>query len=290
MAPQKMSPNTSVWLDVIRSTAAQAVVLGHLFQLFFFGNHTGPENGPTMFLHGIIIAISPYSHDAVMIFFVLSGYLVGGGVIIRLKTGLFSWREYAVNRLSRLWAVLIPCLFITAILDGISIYSGTGEFFLSHWYSMYPHGWFDGRNAWSVGSFLGNAFFVTRFLTTTYGSNASLWSLTNEFWYYLLLPAAILLATSEARRRVIAMAIFLCVGLLLLTVNFSFALQFALGFLIWSIGAAVAVIPRAQICEMLKVVALCACAILLWSGFIPSSGNIPPRHNSCRPDRNLNLS
>ena len=54
-------------------------------------------------------------HTAVIIFFVLSGYLVGKHVYLAFNTGRWSWREYAIKRLSRLWIVLIPALILTAI-------------------------------------------------------------------------------------------------------------------------------------------------------------------------------
>lgn len=266
--------NTSVWLDVMRAMAAQAVILGHLFQLFFFGNHAGPESAPTMFVHRIIIAISLYSHEAVMVFFVLSGYLVGGSVIKHMQNRSFSWRQYATARLSRLWTVLIPCLILTAILDGMSIQFGRGEFFLTHWHSMYLEGWFEGRNAWSIGSFLGNVFFVTRFITLMYGSNVSLWSLTNEFWYYMLLPSCFMLFAPQIRRRIIAVGVFVCMGALLLTIHFSSAVQFVLGFFIWMMGAVVAIIPRNRIIEASKFAILLAAVAFLWSGHFAGFSNV----------------
>ena len=37
--------------------------------------------------------------------------------------------------------------------------------------------------------FLGNAAFLQRILVPELGTNGPLWSLANEFWYYLLFPA-----------------------------------------------------------------------------------------------------
>src|SRR6202030_3749589 len=44
------------------------------------------------------------------------------------------------------------------------------------------------RSQITPGIFLGNLFFVQTILCRTFGSNGPLWSLANEFWYYLLFP------------------------------------------------------------------------------------------------------
>lgn len=41
-------------------------------------------------------------------------------------------------------------------------------------------------NSWQT--FLGNLFFLQKILTPIYGTNDPLWSLSNEFWYYILFP------------------------------------------------------------------------------------------------------
>lgn len=41
-------------------------------------------------------------------FFVLSGYLVGGQVLQYVRQGRFTWRVYMVKRFTRLWDVPIP--------------------------------------------------------------------------------------------------------------------------------------------------------------------------------------
>lgn len=41
-------------------------------------------------------------------------------------------------------------------------------------------------------AFWGNLLFVQTVITPVFGSNASLWSLANEFWYYMLFPLGLL--------------------------------------------------------------------------------------------------
>jgi peptidoglycan/LPS O-acetylase OafA/YrhL len=72
-------------------------------------------------------------HEAVMVFFVLSGFLVGGSVLKLMSRDLWSWNNYLIKRLTRLWIVLIPALLLGLALDlgGSHIFSGTASIYSS---------------------------------------------------------------------------------------------------------------------------------------------------------------
>jgi peptidoglycan/LPS O-acetylase OafA/YrhL len=61
--------------------------------------------------------ITGLGHQWVIVFFVLSGYLVGGSVLRSVAVNHWSWRVYLLNRLTRLYAVLIPALVFGGLLD-----------------------------------------------------------------------------------------------------------------------------------------------------------------------------
>lgn len=237
-----MPQNTSVWLNVLRALAAQAVVLGHLYQLFFFGDHLGTETFSTTLLHKAIVVISAYSHDAVTFFFVISGYLVGGQVINTFKTGSFSWTRYLENRLIRLWIVLIPCLFLTLAIDKLSIALGDGARVIGEWRSLYPANWL-ADEPWSVARFVANAMFFTRAPAPMFGTNLSLWSLTNEFWYYMLLPAIGSLLSKRSRSKVPSLIVACGLSIFLWQLLDGLTVPFFVGFGIWMLGAAIRYIP-----------------------------------------------
>jgi peptidoglycan/LPS O-acetylase OafA/YrhL len=184
--PRNLSAAASAHLDVIRAAAAWAVMWGHLRTLFFvdFQHLQGPG-----WLLGALYFFTGFGHQAVMVFFVLSGFLISATVIKSHISGTWSWRGYAINRSTRLYVVLIPGLLLGSLWDlaGSRLFAATG---------LYTHPLSDlgptiTSNNLSVANFFGNLFFLQTIICPTFGSNTPLWSLANEFWYYPLFPAAL---------------------------------------------------------------------------------------------------
>ena len=105
-----------VWLDLIRALAAMAVFLQHLRTLIFISY----SNGPAGFFKKTFYFLTGFSHEAVVIFFVLSGFFITGVVVNAWESGKFYFLNYGLDRLIRLWIVLIPGLMLTFIADRIS--------------------------------------------------------------------------------------------------------------------------------------------------------------------------
>lgn len=168
------------WFDIVRGVCALLVCAGHLRAVLVveFSAIDQPS-----FWHQIFYALTGLGHQAVIVFFVLSGFFVGGAV---LKPG-FDGRRYAVARLARLWVVLLPCLLLTCWLDAVtrglapSILDGANQ---ARWHSGPEAGRYDA----GASTFLGNALFLQTVAVPVYGSNSPLWSLACEFWYYVLFP------------------------------------------------------------------------------------------------------
>ncbi|WP_157178407.1 acyltransferase family protein [Terriglobus roseus] len=66
-------------------------------------------------------ALSAGGHRSVVLFFVLSGYLIAGSILRSAERGPWNWRDYALRRLVRLWIVLIPGLLLCAAWDGLGM-------------------------------------------------------------------------------------------------------------------------------------------------------------------------
>jgi peptidoglycan/LPS O-acetylase OafA/YrhL len=177
--------------------------------------------------------ITSLGHQAVMVFFVLSGYFVGGAV---LRSGAkFTWKTYLTLRLVRIWVVLVPCLFITWVIGMIvehyvpSVLAGAN---IESWHSGPKIG---GYSA-DFSTFLANVFFMQTTISPVFGLNSPLWSLANEFWYYMLFPLLLafvgLLKPSSYLYRISALG-----SAMLIT--WCLPKEMMYGFLIWMMGVGV---------------------------------------------------
>jgi peptidoglycan/LPS O-acetylase OafA/YrhL len=177
--------NRLVHLDFLRGLAALLVVSEHLRAFFFV---TFPELQSPGILAKAFYLVTGLGHQSVMIFFVLSGYLVGGSVLTALEKGKWSWKSYLLRRMSRLWVVLIPALVLTLLWDKIG-YAHAPAGYEGAYRAIYNTGPTPtGPAEWSLPLFFGNMGFLQTISIPCFGTNSPLWSLANEFWYYLLLP------------------------------------------------------------------------------------------------------
>jgi len=238
-----MYPSRNVALDLVRSVAALEVLLTHL-QLFIFKDLEALPD-PGFVLRGFYVLTS-LGHQSVIVFFVLSGYLVGGSVINGRREGF--WLRYATQRLCRLWIVLIPCLVATLVLNRLGQFTGG---------SVYLNG---GLNP-PIGSapllpvrldlltFLENCVFLQTIRAPIFGDNGPLWSLANEFWYYVIFPFLFFGVSWNVNRPFVTRVAFLAVAGAVL---FFLPARMAQGFGIWLLGALVTVVQQRSEFELLS--------------------------------------
>jgi len=184
-----------VWFNAVRGIAALEVCASHL-RSFLFVNFAAVSR-PTV-LGRLFYFATGLGHEAVVIFFVMSGWLVGGSVWRQQSEDRFSWREYGTARLTRLWLVLIPALIWTEAVDHVGISTSGGYGYDGSRFVTSSSG--PGSDApldLSMTAFAGNAFFLQTILVPVLGTNGPLWSLAYEFWYYAAFP---LLAWAWHRR------------------------------------------------------------------------------------------
>jgi peptidoglycan/LPS O-acetylase OafA/YrhL len=99
------------WLDLIRFLAALLVVLGHYRVAFFVEYGLLPATDKNLIVMAFY-SITRLGHESVLIFFVLSGFLVGGKSIIRIREQQFDVKSYALDRSVRILLPLIGSLLI----------------------------------------------------------------------------------------------------------------------------------------------------------------------------------
>lgn len=104
------------FLDLSRWSAACIVFLGHLRDPLFLG-YSEVAIRDRNFAIQLWYFVTGWHGEAVIIFFVISGYLVGGVASARASVGKFSSPDYAIDRCTRLYFVLLPALVLTAALD-----------------------------------------------------------------------------------------------------------------------------------------------------------------------------
>lgn len=228
----------STYLDLMRWLAALIVVVQHIKGLFFV---TYSELEHPNILLKLFYAIASTGHQAVIVFFVLSGYFISANVMKNISNGSWSWKSYLTNRLSRLYVVLIPCLLIGLFWDstGIHLFGDTGV------YSGLPEDQyilgFSTVEHSTAGTFIGNLFFVQEIIVGHYGSNGPLWSLSYEFWYYLLFPCIALVMYSPSWTKKIIYTV--------LTASICLFLSppIMLYFLVWIIGFMIHLLPVSRV-------------------------------------------
>jgi peptidoglycan/LPS O-acetylase OafA/YrhL len=236
---------SSVHLDAVRGAAALVVFLGHTRDLYFPSifrlNDDAVATSQKQELSQLPVAPLDQritmGNESVMIFFVLSGYLVGGEVIRALKRNTWSWKTYLIKRMTRIWVVLIPALLLGVALDftGLHFFSNPGSIYTAPHQQAVVH---DVAKLLSARVIVGNAFFLQGILVGPAGSNDSLWSLANEFWYYIAFPLLLLalIKNQHVLLRCIYLVLFLGITLLV-------GKAICLLFFIWVLGALLSVVP-----------------------------------------------
>lgn len=188
----------SVWLDCIRWISAFLVLYAHASGRLFADSQPA-LSAPYKTLFLLEKFVNGFSHQAVMVFFVMSGFLVGGSVISEYRrTQGIHLQSYMLRRLVRLWIVLLPVFAIGVLVDSIGwrIAGGPVE---GVYFTDLP-------DRMTAGVVACNALFLQTFACNQTGSNGALWSLANEFWYYILFPLALLAVLPSRHGRAVRFA------------------------------------------------------------------------------------
>lgn len=223
-----------IWLDFIRGSCAIAVCAGHL-RAVAIADYSSLAT--TSLLQKVFYAATGLGHQAVMVFFVLIGFFVGGAALKNRKQ--FDILKYATTRLTRLWIVLIPALLVTAVVDLAleaycpNVLSGN---YRSIWNSG-PGG--DSPYSASIGTFVANIFFLQTITAPVFGTNSPLWSLANEFWYYFLFPIILIVLQGHIKSKKLSIHERLAFGIVGLTLVLWLPVGIMEGFVIWCMGLVV---------------------------------------------------
>ena len=190
----------SLLISLLRALAAFQVAAAHLRAQLYPGFATVAEPNAAF---KALAFFTGFAHQAVIVFFLLSGWLVGGSLLNKCwRAGRF--RDYAIDRLTRLWIVLIPVFVLVLALAMLThkVDPGVASF--------------SAGNEYSATAFLGNLVGLQKIAVPTFGGNFPLWSLSNETWYYILFPLLVIaLGPRSLRSRLTALGAVVALGSLL---------------------------------------------------------------------------
>jgi len=157
----------SIYLDLIRFSAALMVFISHV----------------PSFSGGWLWQISGFGHEAVVIFFVLSGFVISFVVYDKNESAL----KYISSRLSRVYSVAIPAIILTLIL-----------YYLGQEINENAFNGLNERLKDPIWTFFSALFFLNQsWLATPTFSNLPYWSLGYEVLYYAFFGILIYLKGSK---------------------------------------------------------------------------------------------
>lgn len=231
--PEPLSPALSRFIHLARWVAAFVVLLHHVSATFVsVPDIMSAPHGPLAYVWWFFTPYA-FAHEAVVVFFVLSGFLVGGAVLGR-RTEPAPWlRPYVVDRLARIYVVLLPVLALTLVLDA------TGRVLFRD-AKLYDLSFLDG--SFAPGLIVPNLLSLQGLWFQPLGSNLPLWSLGMEVWFYLLFPLLLLpwlRAYPGHWTRVFGLAAAFLFLLALPAGNYM-----PFGFGLWALGALARALPR----------------------------------------------
>lgn len=206
----------SMLISLLRGGAALLVAAAHLRAQLYPG--FAAVDKPPLLFQGVAFSAG-FAYLAVIVFFVLSGWLVGGSFLNKPYSDR-AFQHYTVDRVSRLWVVLVPT-FLVVLLAGAAV--GVLDTTRMSFSTSEPY---------SASAFIGNMIGLQMIIVPSFGGNFALWSLTNETWYYVLFPLLVLMVRGKTlAARALAM---LAIAAIVQLVDSKILLYFS----IWLLGAA----------------------------------------------------
>lgn len=176
------------WLDWVRFLAAFMVVVSHARGSTWVGWSSLPPSAQTT-ITKVFYAVTRAGLEWVVIFFVLSGFLVGGNTIRKVRGNKFQTSWFVLDRITRIWVPLLPALIFTTLVAatcGMPL---------------------------SMVDLAGNVLGLQGIFSQNFGHNEPLWSLSYEIWFYVIVGAVAAFWHSGMRGRTWA-AIALMIGIL----------------------------------------------------------------------------
>jgi peptidoglycan/LPS O-acetylase OafA/YrhL len=185
------APNHWPLLDFLRATAALLVLFGHTRNWYFLNIGVVEQPGALLKLFYFVTVLE---QEAVVIFFVLSGFLIGGSIADSMQRGGFDLVRYLIARFVRIYVVYIPALIITEaiFLLGPLVLSDPGAGNIRPLFSEQE------LNFGGISQAICHLAGLQGYSCYAWDQNPALWSLGYEWALYLFAPVIIQLIVWKA--------------------------------------------------------------------------------------------
>jgi peptidoglycan/LPS O-acetylase OafA/YrhL len=227
------------FLDSFRGIAAFVVLVGHARWLLWEGYSSGYTEHPETYtfiekLSVYFLSIFKFGHEAVMFFFLLSGFVIHlkySKSLVLSKKSNFEFIPYFFKRFMRIYPPLVFALLLTFLLDiigeglGYLIYQKNTPIELINQNINFNH---------LQINLIGNFLLIANSTVEIWGSNSPMWSLKLEWWFYLIYPFFIFFNSKSILK---GFLFTLGLGLISIVVkDFSFLSSVLSSFLFWFLG------------------------------------------------------
>jgi len=233
------APTFVSFLDFARWSAAAVVFAGHLRNPMFLG-YKDLSNFDRNLIVQVWYFTTGWFAEAVIVFFVLSGFLVGGLACAKARENTFLLSSYSIDRITRLFLAFLPALILTALLDAIGSSAFSAAGFYDHTQPMIQQKVASEPfvSNMTLGIFAMNLAMLQTFFSPSYGSNQPLWTISAEFWFYVVFGAAMAgLMRGSWVKRAFGLGVVTLLTVVLGT-------QFVLLLGLWLVGVVTVFMPR----------------------------------------------
>lgn len=234
-----MDNRFSTLLNFSRWAAAFLVVVSHLRNIVCVDFQQVEQK--TLLIKAFYF-FTGLGHQAVIVFFVISGLLVGGISLRRWKQRALSYHSYFIHRFSRIFVVLLPALLIGGLFDfaGMQFFNSSGLYTHATTFPIATLN-FSAQEHLTIASFAGSMLMLQPFVTPSFGSNGPLWSLSYEWWYYCVFATALVfLGTKTPGKKALYFVV-------LIAFTVALPLELILWMSIWMLGVTVFMYSKSRL-------------------------------------------
>tara|TARA_Y100001935_G_C17302930_1_gene510444 strand:- start:1533 stop:2723 length:1191 start_codon:yes stop_codon:yes gene_type:complete len=262
------NPSLISFLDLSRWAAAAIVFISHLRNPLFLSYGNIDPDEINIFIQ-IWYFITGWAGEGVIIFFVLSGLLVGASGYEKIRIGKFSTGNYLIDRVSRLYVAIIPALILSYTFDyfGSTFLSNVGFWDHSHPMINEKIDSAPFESKLNFENFTANFFMLQHFFFDTLGSNSPLWTISAEFWFYIIFGVFGLLKLGQSKKITVLLCLFILIFL------YFFRLEFILLLGYWLVGVFAGAIKPNNIIKPIYAFLLVLSALVFSRFFINSSSS-----------------